>query len=195
MTAFAQPNIGLKAGYIDDEEGWGADMNRNLRIIDTFAQGRVLAVLDAPSGFEVGGESYIVGETPSGAFSGHANKVAIYMAGDDLTSPEWAFITPREGWRFFVENVTKFRQYAGSEWFVDPGRRTRYDQTIGDGSATSIEVYHPLNTRLMHISVFRDSSPYEEIACTIERSSPFYVTISGFSGVPGVDEYRVFMSA
>lgn len=127
MTAAALPNVGIKAGYQPLEDGWGQDMNKNLRLLDALLQAVVIDKdLTAPPGSPTSGAMYIVGADASGAWNGQTNKLAIWTTGDDLTGvapipgPSWAFVTPKAGWRVWVADEALFYQYSGSAWVAKP---------------------------------------------------------------------------
>lgn len=127
MTAAALPNVGIKAGYQPLEDGWGQDMNKNLRLMDALLQAVVTDKdLTAPPGSPTSGAMYIVPAAASDAWSGQTGKLAIWQAGDDLTgvspipAPSWAFVTPRAGWRAWVADEAQFYQYSGTAWVAKP---------------------------------------------------------------------------
>lgn len=127
MTAVTLPNAGLKAGYQPLEDGWGQDMNKNLRLLDALLQAVVVDKdLTAPPGSPTGGAMYIIAASPSGAWAGQAGKLAVWMTGDDLTgvtpipAPGWAFVTPKEGWRVWLTDEDQFYQHDGTNWVAKP---------------------------------------------------------------------------
>jgi hypothetical protein len=65
-----------------------------------------------------------------------------------------------------------------------------YTANVGDNSSTDIVVTHSLGTRDVKVQVYRNSSPYDEVECDIERTSTNTVTL-GFSTAPTTDQYRV----
>lgn len=118
MTAQTLPNVGIKSGYIDDEVGWGPDMNANLRMLDAVLQLRVVDKdLSAPPGSPVAGSVYIVGPTPSGAWAGHADHLAVWRVGDDLTA-SWFFVVPKSGWKAWLIDETADYRFSGSAWAI-----------------------------------------------------------------------------
>jgi hypothetical protein len=127
MTAVALPNVGIKAGYQPLEDGWGQDMNKNLRLLDALLQAVVIDKdLTAPPGSPSGGDMYIVPASASGAWNSQTGKLAIWQTGDDLTgvspipAPSWAFVTPKEGWRVWVADEDLFYQHNGTAWIAKP---------------------------------------------------------------------------
>lgn len=59
-----------------------AGLNRSLNVVDAMLQLRVLTVgEDAPPGSPSNGDRHIVGESPTGAWSGQAGKLARWLDG------------------------------------------------------------------------------------------------------------------
>lgn len=113
MPGTAQPNLGILEGYTSGEDGWGAEMNANLRKMDCLIQGRVLDKdLTAAPGSPANGDAYIVAAAPTGAWSGQATKIARYWG----TSGTWEFYTPRSGWRMYVVDESIFYVFNGTAW-------------------------------------------------------------------------------
>jgi hypothetical protein len=67
-------------------------------------------VTSAPPSEPEEGERHIVGVSPSGAFAGHANKVAAWQDG------AWIFLTPQPGWRAWNAAEEELLVWSGSEW-------------------------------------------------------------------------------
>lgn len=148
MAAITLPNIGLKAGYPEGDNTWGADMNRNLRILDALANMRVLDKdLTAPPGSPDAGAAYIVATGATGAWAGQDGKLAIWEAGDDLVAPAWFFVTPKSGWRTYVVDEDERYQY-GTAWtlVVDGGGGgTGIVESIVAGAGISVNNTDPAN--------------------------------------------------
>jgi len=89
--------------------------NEALRALDAVVQ---LAVLDrdlaAPPGSPAEGARYIVGESPAGAWTGHAGSVAAFQDG------AWAFYAPEEGWRAWVAGEGRLYVWTGGAWSLLP---------------------------------------------------------------------------
>ena len=85
--------------------------NEAIRALDAIVQ---LAVLDrdltAPPGSPADGARYIVGASPTGAWSGHAGNVAAYQDG------AWMFYAPVEGWIAWVGDEDAAVVWDGSAW-------------------------------------------------------------------------------
>lgn len=103
------PNVGLtyaEAGQAQKH----ITLNEALRLLDAVVQLAVQSVASAPPAEPEDGERYIVGTSPTGAFAGHANKVAAWQDG------AWAFLTPRPGWRAWNVDAEELRVWSGDEW-------------------------------------------------------------------------------
>jgi hypothetical protein len=85
--------------------------NEALRALDALVQ---LMVLDkdlaAPPGSPAEGARYIVGSSPTGAWSGQAGRIAAYQ------DAAWAFYAPREGWAAWVADEDAIYVWSGSIW-------------------------------------------------------------------------------
>lgn len=67
--------------------------------------------LSTPPASPAEGDAYIVGASPTGAWSGQAGKVAFYFSG-------WKFKAPKAGWIALLINDGKYYAYDGSNWSV-----------------------------------------------------------------------------
>lgn len=69
--------------------------------------------LTAPPGSPANGDRYLVKATATGAWAGQEGKIAIYYTG-------WIFLTPKEGWRMWVDDENVTVVYDGSAWVRTP---------------------------------------------------------------------------
>ena len=85
--------------------------NEAIRALDAILQ---LAVLDrdltAPPSSPADGARYIVGASPTGAWSGHAGSIAAYQDG------AWMFYVPVEGWIAWIGDEDAAVVWDGSAW-------------------------------------------------------------------------------
>ena len=85
--------------------------NEAIRALDAILQ---LAVLDrdltAPPSSPADGARYIVGGSPTGAWSGHAGSIAAYQDG------AWMFYAPVEGWIAWVGDEDVAVVWDGTAW-------------------------------------------------------------------------------
>lgn len=68
--------------------------------------------LTAPPGSPAQGDCYLVAASPTGAWAGQAGNVAIYV------NTAWTFITPKEGFLFWVDDENVLVLYDGAAWNV-----------------------------------------------------------------------------
>jgi hypothetical protein len=104
------PNLGLP--YIMAAQSQKhVTHNEAIRALDAVVQ---LSVLDrnlgAPPSSPAEGARYIVASSPSGAWSGHAGKIAAYQDG------AWMFYAPSEGWIAWVADEDIAVVWTGSAW-------------------------------------------------------------------------------
>jgi hypothetical protein len=120
MAAAAQPNIGIKQGWASLEDGWGDDMNANLRALDLLAQPVVLDKDSAaPPLTPAVGDAYIVAAGAVGAWTSHATHIARWqapVAPDADPVAGWEFFTPKAGWEVWVADEAKRYRFAASVW-------------------------------------------------------------------------------
>lgn len=194
MTAITLPNTGMQAGFLAAESGWDDEMNRNLRVLDTLVNLRVLSMgLNAPPASPAQGAAYVVGSAPTGAWAGKAQQIAIWMVGDDLTSA-WTFVVPKAGWRGYSVADTSDIRFNGAAWAIETSSFGAYSTTIGDGTVASFEVNHMLGTRNVHVSIFRNAAPFDEVLVDVARTTADKVTVSGFTIAPSPNQYTVYVS-
>lgn len=87
--------------------------NEAIRALDALVQ---LSVLDrdltAPPGAPADGDRYIVASGATGEWSGQAGRIAAFQDG------AWAYFTPLEGWRAWVNDEAALLVFDGSGWTV-----------------------------------------------------------------------------
>jgi len=77
-------------------------------ILNTGAKSRTTST---PPGSPSTGDIYIVGSSPTGAWSGQASAITYYNQG-------WNFIAPKEGAHFWVHDESSVYLYNGSSWIM-----------------------------------------------------------------------------
>jgi hypothetical protein len=126
MVATTGPNLGVSQGWTTGEDDWGTLMNANMNLFDTVIHMAVKQVLSIPPTSPTAGDRYIVGASPTGAFIGHANEIAVRR------NSTWAFYTPKAGWRVVVTTaaeVNRYREYDGTAWILEQSiAPTNYDK-------------------------------------------------------------------
>jgi hypothetical protein len=91
--------------------------------------------LTAPPGSPADGDCYIVAASPTGAWAGKAKKLAFYL------NTAWAFVTPIEGTRCYLQDENLVYEYDGSAWgAVSAGAAEATSSQIWAGSSTSTYV-------------------------------------------------------
>ena len=84
--------------------------NQALALIDAFVFPKLKSRgTNTPPGSPTTGDMYLLGASPTGAWSGQANKVAVYIT-------SWIFYTPQEGMIMWVEDENLQISYNGSSW-------------------------------------------------------------------------------
>jgi len=85
--------------------------NEALRMLDVVVQLSVRSrVANIPPAQSDDGDCYIVADNPTGAWSGHGGEVAAWQDG------AWAFQTPQDGWRTWVEDEAALLVWHNSAW-------------------------------------------------------------------------------
>jgi hypothetical protein len=115
MPGTAGPNLGLVFGYSAHDNGWGlGSYNPAMEILDGIIFLSVTsAIIATPPGSPTAGDRYIVGPSPTGAWTGHAKDLAIYRAS------AWHFFTPKLGWQAWNVATSSYYRYDGSAWNED----------------------------------------------------------------------------
>lgn len=87
--------------------------NEALALLDLIAQPSVVAVgTNTPPGSPVPGQCWVVGASPSGAWSGHAHALAGWTGGG------WRFASPVPGMTVWTGGAGSFARWSGSAWEV-----------------------------------------------------------------------------
>lgn len=112
MASKTETRSGLVYGWSYGENGWNTGMDANLLSLGRFAYH--LSVKDrdisAPPGSPAAGDTYIVGPSPTGAWAGKANQVAVW------SGTAWVFGVPRIGWVAYIEDEEVLSVYKAAGW-------------------------------------------------------------------------------
>jgi len=84
--------------------------NEALQRLDATVQLVIQQALDTPPGAPFEGQCYAVLDAPTGAWSGKAEKIAVWQDG------AWLFITPRPGWIGWFVAAARQQIWTGSDW-------------------------------------------------------------------------------
>lgn len=110
MPARTLPGLGLQGGWNPGENGWGAAMTANMRILSAVAGQRVLSRTTTLPGTGSEGDIFIAPvDDPT-----NANRIAVWDAG------AWVYLVPQEGWMFRVADTDQTVQWTGSGWVLFP---------------------------------------------------------------------------
>lgn len=74
------------------------------------------------------------------------------------------------------------------------GRKRKFTQNIGDGSATQYDITHNFNTRDVQITVYRNGTPWDDINCDRSRPSVNAVRLN-FVSAPTSNQFTVVIIA
>lgn len=90
-------------------------VNESLMTLDLLVQPTVLSVsVDTPPASPDEGDTYLIGATPSGAWSGQSGSIVTWRDG------AWAFAAPQAGWQVHETSTGKDWRYDGSDWSDTP---------------------------------------------------------------------------
>ncbi|KUR73649.1 hypothetical protein AQZ52_01375 [Novosphingobium fuchskuhlense] len=87
-------------------------VNEALLAADFLMHPAVEAVVATPPTAPGNGQCWLVGSSPTGAFSGQSDRIAAWSEGG------WRFIAPREGMRAYDVTAAAYRHYAGGSWHL-----------------------------------------------------------------------------
>lgn len=97
-----------------NQAGAEASANLDLAMLDAHVH---LSVLDrdlaTPPGSPTEGARYLVAAAPTGAWTGHAGHIAVYLNG-------WKFSIPREGWFMYIDDENRYMRHDGTVWLTVP---------------------------------------------------------------------------
>lgn len=117
MSVTTGPNLG-KIINAATGDSFDAYFRALLRAIDVLLQGAVISrTLTAPPGSPTNGDRYIVGASPTGAWAGNANNIAVWTT-DNPSTPSglWEFYTPKTGWIVYSVADTAYYFWNGTAW-------------------------------------------------------------------------------
>jgi hypothetical protein len=77
---------------------------------------------------------------------------------------------------------------------TSPWASKKFNQSIGDGSATSITVTHNLNTRDVSVNVYRNSGNYDEVLVETQHTTVNSVTFI-FDVAPTSNQFRAVIKS
>ena len=122
----------------------------------------------APPAAPTEGDRYLIGAGAGGAFAGKANAVAAFDNGG------WAFLSPRAGWRTFVEAEDVLLLFDGTNW-TDLGLALHVLQNLSLlGVGATADAANPLSVKL-NAALFAAKSTGEggtgDLRVTLDKSA------------------------
>lgn len=69
------------------------------------------------------------------------------------------------------------------------GGITRYTANVGDGTNVSYTLNHAIGTRDVHVTVYRNATPYDEVIVDVQHTDANNVTLV-FSTAPATNQFR-----
>lgn len=93
----------------------------------------VLATQNDPPTSPVKGDRYIVGSSPTGAWTGYAQRIAVY------NGTGWSFIMPDEGWRAWDATANADKVFDGSVWNTATAPAHAVTHQSGGGDAIKLD--------------------------------------------------------
>ncbi len=137
----------------------------NVRANEAFAQLEAFAFstsikdrdLTAPPGSPANGDRYLIAGSPTGAWSGQAGKLTVYING------AWKFYTAREGMEMWVEDENKKFRYDGSAW---------QEVALVKVLTRSFSVLNPTTSENLSLGYFTNAATIRRIVAVARGTSP-----------------------
>lgn len=117
MAVTTDTRTGIKHGWADNDDNWGAAMNSNLELISRlgFHPYAKSATTPTPPQTPAEGDSYIVPSNATDGWTAHVNALAVWVSG------AWVFYTPKVGYKFEVSaanNTLNTYRFDGTSWAI-----------------------------------------------------------------------------
>jgi Protein of unknown function (DUF2793)/Chaperone of endosialidase len=93
--------------------------NEALALLDGIVHLSALSILSNPPASPAEDAIYIVGVSPTGIFESHEKAIALFQNGGFI------FVTPRSGWRCFIQDSKAFLVFDGTNWTELGGKQER----------------------------------------------------------------------
>jgi len=116
--------------------------NEALALLDALTHLSVLTRAAAPAVTLVEGARYLVAKNPTGLFAARSDQIAVVQDG------AWRFLSPRTGWRVFVEDEIALIVYDGAAWRLIASGKSAPDQFARLGVGTVSDAANPLSAKL-----------------------------------------------
>lgn len=113
MAVKQEPRTGIWYDWVLGDNNWHTNMNANLKKLGLLFQLSAKSLsLATPPASPVNGDLYIVASSPTGAWVGHTNDLAIWLSAEAV----WTFYTPRRGFLCDVEDLGYMVKWNGTAW-------------------------------------------------------------------------------
>ncbi len=176
------PNLGLS--YIASSQAQKeVTHNAALNDIDFLAKTSVIdAVTSTPPASPSAGEAYIIGPSPTGAWTGFEGRIAGYYGG-------WSIKMPVAGWTVWDRSANRLLYYTGSAWeLLDTPKIdasvTWAPETIAHSSGASSSAISVTGASLGDMAVV--SAPYDlqgiQAAAYVSAADTAVIRLSNLTG-------------
>jgi hypothetical protein len=102
------PGLGIRGFWNLGSDGWGTEHSEDLRLLSTLVQPVALSRTAGLPGSPVDGNVVII---PNSDVT-NPNKIAIRDNG------VWVYVTPKNGWSFYILDETKLVSFNGTNWVI-----------------------------------------------------------------------------
>lgn len=99
--------------------------NEALLLLDAIIQLSITEERNAPPLDPQGGQRFLVSSGPTGPWSGHEGRIAVWQDG------YWAFVTPRIGWQAWFAAEDHLKVFDGTNWQDISGSENATATTLG----------------------------------------------------------------
>ena len=123
MTERIMPGLGLRSFYAPGQQGWGAALSEDLRVLSVIAGGHVGS---RSTPLPVSGSAGDIHIVPPEA-GAHADEIAVWDG--PAGAEDWVYLAPPLGARVFVADEAANVQWDGTAWQAVAG---------GDGSSGAV---------------------------------------------------------
>jgi hypothetical protein len=122
MSVTYGPNLALLINALTGDS-YPGDFRKFLRAIDALLEGAVIdRTHTAPPGSPANGDRYLVAASPTGAFAGQANSIAVWTTDNPITpSGLWEFYVPKPGWLVWSIADASLYAYSAGAWVAAGG--------------------------------------------------------------------------